>query len=98
MKNPLVAKLLFDIADLLEMQDVQFKPNAYRAAARAIEGMSKDIEHEWKEGRLYDIPGVGRGIGEKIEEFLATGKSTYLEEMKKKMPMDVEALMDIEGL
>ncbi len=97
MKNPLVAKLLYDIADLLELQNVQFKPNAYRAAARTIEGMSKDIESEWKEGRLYDIPGVGKGIGEKIEEFLSTEKSSYLEELKKKLPMD-PALMNIEGM
>ncbi len=98
MKNPLVSELLFKIADLLEMQDVQFKPNAYRAAARAVEGMSKDIETEWKEGRLYEIPGIGRGIGEKIEELLATGCSSYYDEMKKKMPMDVDTLMNIEGL
>ncbi|MBI4162048.1 MAG: DNA polymerase/3'-5' exonuclease PolX [Candidatus Aenigmarchaeota archaeon] len=97
MKNSLIAKLLYDIADLLELQNVQFKPNAYRAAARTIEGMSKDIESEWKEGRLYDVPGVGKGIGEKIEEFLATEKSSYLEELKKKLPMDPE-LMNIEGM
>src|SRR3989338_4345429 len=98
MKNPLVAELLFKIADLLEMQEKKFEHIAYRNAARTIEGMSKDIENEWKEGRLYEIPGVGRGIGEKIEEFLVKGRSDYYDELKKKMPMDVDALLNIEGL
>ena len=98
MKNPLVAELLFKIADLLEMQEKKFEPIAYRNAARTIEGMSKDIEKEWKEGRLYEIPGIGKGIGEKIEEFLVKGRSDYYDELKKKMPMDVDALLNIEGL
>ena len=83
MKNQLVAQLLYDIADLLELKEERFKFIAYRNAARTIEGMSKDIEKEWKEGRLYEIPGIGRGIGEKIEEFLITGRSESYEKLKE---------------
>lgn len=36
MKNLLVAKILNEIADILEMRDVEFKPRAYRKAARTV--------------------------------------------------------------
>jgi DNA polymerase (family 10) len=48
MKNILVAKILYEIADILEMQDVEFKPRAYRKAARTIESLSKPIEEVYE--------------------------------------------------
>ena len=98
MKNIEVAKLLFDIAELLEMQGVAFKPRAYQNAARTIESLSDDIEDIAKQGKLMDIPGVGRAISEKIEEYLKTGKLAYLNDLKKEMPMDVEQLSKVQGL
>ena len=47
MRNAEVAKILYEIADLLELQDIQFKPRAYRKAAQVIESMSKDISVIW---------------------------------------------------
>ncbi len=99
MKNREVAQLLYEIADLLELKDENvFKIRAYRRAAQAIETLSKPIEDIAKEEKLGDVTGVGASIAEKIVEFLETGKIKYCEEMKKKMPMDFEALMSIEGM
>ena len=99
MDNIRVAKLLFDIADLLEMKEEDFfKPRAYRRAAMNIESMNEDIQDVWKEGKLLEIPGVGKGIAEKIEEYLKTGKCKGYEELKKKIPIKVDELMNIEGL
>ncbi|MFB6137133.1 MAG: hypothetical protein ABEJ42_02175 [Halobacteriaceae archaeon] len=44
MRNEDVARLLFEIADLLEMRDVQYKPRAYRTAARNVQSLSEPIE------------------------------------------------------
>ena len=44
MKNKEVASVLYEIADLLEIQGVEFKPRAYRKAAQNIEGLGTDIE------------------------------------------------------
>ena len=44
MKNREVAKLLNDIAEILEIQTVEFKPRAYRRAAQGIETFPNDIE------------------------------------------------------
>ncbi|MBW3013161.1 DNA polymerase/3'-5' exonuclease PolX [Candidatus Woesearchaeota archaeon] len=98
MRNADVAKILYEIADLLEVQDIQFKPRAYRKAAQSIESMSEDIVSVWKKGKLDDIPGVGKSIAEKIDEFLKTGKLKYLNELKKKLPIDIEEITAVEGV
>lgn len=98
MKNKEMAKLLYDIAEFLEMDDVPFKPMAYKRAAMTIEAMPQAIEELHKEGKLEEISGVGKGIAKKIAEFLETGHSSYYEKLKKKMPVDVEALGSIQGM
>lgn len=97
-KNQEVAELLYSVADLLELQEVEFKPVAYRRAAQAIEGLNEDIAAVWREDRLMDIAGVGRHISGKIDEFLRTGKLKYLSDLKKKIKINVSELMSIEGL
>jgi len=98
MKNLLVAKILNEIADILEMQDVEFKPRAYRKAARTVESLSKSIEEVYEENNLKELSGVGESIAEKIAEIIETGTSQYLEKLKKQMPADIEALTSIEGM
>ena len=44
MKNQLVAQILNEVADMLDMQGVEFKPRAYRRAARTIESLAQPIE------------------------------------------------------
>jgi DNA polymerase (family 10) len=65
-KNLEVARMLYEIADILEAQDVEFKPRAYRRAARSIEELSEDIVDIWKREELEEIPGVGKNIAAKI--------------------------------
>jgi DNA polymerase (family 10) len=98
MKNMLVAKILYEVADILEMQNVEFKPRAYRKAARTVESLSKPIEEVYDEKELKKLSGVGESIAEKISEIIETGKSQYLEILKKQMPADIEALTSIEGM
>ena len=88
MKNQEIAKLLFDIAEMLELQNVQFKPRAYQRAARTIESLSEDIEEVWKRGEILELPGIGESLAEKIVEYITTGKIKYYDELKKKMPME----------
>nr|MDO8097602.1 DNA polymerase/3'-5' exonuclease PolX [Candidatus Njordarchaeota archaeon] len=101
MKNFEIVKVLNEIAVLLEMDNVQFKPRAYEKAARSIEALEEDVEDIYKKGgleALMEIPGVGKSIAEKMEELVKTGKLEYYEELKKKVPVDLEGLSRIEGL
>ena len=98
MKNIEVAELLNEIADYLEFANEPFKVRAYRKAALVVEGLSEDVEQVWKENKLMELPGIGEGIAKKIDDFLRNGKSKYLEELKKKTPVDMEQLGKIEGI
>ena len=69
MKNTLVAELLRNIAQLLEIKgEIIFKIRAYEKAALVIENLEGDIEEIWKKGKLDDIPGVGEALTKKISE------------------------------
>ncbi len=98
MKNLDLAKILYNIADILELKEVPFKPQAYRRAALAIEGLTDDIAEVAKQDKLREIPGVGESIAEKIEEFLKTGKVRAYEKLKKDIKIDFEQLSAIPGL
>lgn len=98
MKNSEISKILYEIAEMLEMQGVQFKPKAYEKAARTIESLSEDIEDVYKRGELQELPGVGEGIAQKIEELIKTGKLKYYEQLKKEMPVNVGELIHVPGL
>ena len=84
MKNLEIAQILNNIANILELEEVQFKPRAYRNAARAIESLSEDIKDIYNRGELENIPGVGKHIAEKIKEIIETGKLKYYQKLKKK--------------
>jgi len=98
MKNLEIAKILYNIADILELQEVQWKPQAYRKAAQAIESLSEDIKEVYEKGELEEIPGIGKHIAEKIIEIIKTGKLKYYQKLKKVVKVDIEELKGIPSL
>lgn len=89
------------MALFLEMERVQFKPRAFEKAALAIEALDKPVEELWRKGgvkALREIPSVGEGISERIDELLRTGRCRELETMRRKTPVNVLELASIEGL
>ena len=101
MANKELAKIFYEISDYLKMDNIPFKPAAYRRAALTIDGLEEDIEAIYKKkglNGLKDIPGIGESIALKIEEFLKTGKIKYYEKFKKRMPLNLEELTSVEGL
>ena len=95
MDNQEVAAFFYEIADLLELQGVAFKPVAYRKAAGSIEQLDEPIEKIAAEGRLEDIPGVGESVAKKIKEILKTGKLAYLEKLRTEVPESLKELVSI---
>ncbi len=101
MKNQEVARIFYEIADYLEMEEVAFKPYAYQKAAIALESLEEDVGEIYKRGgtkELEKIPGVGKSIAEKIEEYLKTGKIKYYQQFKKKLPLNLEEIIAVEGM
>jgi len=101
MKNQELAKIFYEIADYLEMEEVAFKPYTYQKAAVTLETLEQDVEKIYQKGgiiALEEIPGVGKSMAEKIEEYLKTGKIKYYEEFKKKLPLNLEEITSVEGM
>ncbi len=96
--NADVAKLFYEIADILEMQGVDFKPVAYRKAAQSIEFLQKPLAEYYEQDKLREIPGVGEHLADKITELLETGKLRYYDKLKKQLPSGIIALMSIPGV
>ncbi len=101
MKNKEIAKIFSEIAEFLEMEGVQFKPYAYQKAAITLETLKDDVEDLYSKGGLKGlkgIPGVGESIALKIEEYLKTGKIQYYEDFKKKLPIELDEIISVEGV
>ncbi len=101
LRNQEIARILYNIAELLDMQGVRFKPRAYEKAARTVESLPDEAAEVYRRGgiaALEELPGVGEKIAAKIEELLKTGKLGYYEDLKKVFPLDIEGLMGVQGM
>jgi len=99
MNNHEVAGVLADIARLLELEgEDTYRIRAYRKAAQSMETLPGDVNEYYREGRLGDIPGVGKSIGELISELLGTGSSRFYEALKKEVPPELFEVMEVPGI
>lgn len=99
MRNAEVAGVLYDISELLEIKGENiFKVRAYAKAARAVEGMTEDIEEVAARGKLTEIPGIGESIAEKIKEYLKTGRIEQYKELLMQVPVELHELLKIPGV
>ena len=94
-----------DLGFLTEMMEedpnVQFRARAYYRAADRIASLQEnvtDIYGRYGVNGLLEIPSVGKAIASKIEEYLKRGKIQHLEELKAKVPIDIDELYGIEGI
>lgn len=94
-----------DLGFLTEMTEedpnVQFRARAYYRAADTIASLSEnvtDIYDKYGVNGLLEIPSVGKAIASKIEEYLKTGKMQHLEELKAKVPINIDEMYGIEGM
>ena len=86
MLNEKIAQILKEIAELLEIKGVAYKPSAYRKAALALEQLKTDVAEIYgKEGikGIEKISGVGKSIAQKIEEYVKKGKIKYYKELEE---------------
>ncbi len=104
MENKLIADILNEIADMLEVDEtgtLRFEVRAYRNAALTVSTLQEPIEEVYGKGglaALMELPGIGKGIAGGIEEFIKSGKMRKYEKLKRKYPIDFHALMALEGM
>ncbi len=99
MKNKEIAKLLYQISELLSLtEENPFRVRAYEKAAQSIESIPTPIEEIAKRDELEEVPGIGKSVAEKIKEYFETGRIKYLEDLKKKFPDGLLEIMEVPGM
>jgi DNA polymerase (family X) len=100
MDNKAIAGILYETADLLEIdgQD-SFRIRSYRTAAQAIEALPQQVTDLIGEPKkLLEVPGIGKGMLQNMQEILREGRlATHAELLKKYRPSMLE-LLKIQGL
>lgn len=101
MNNAQIAAKFELLADLLEFQGANsFRVRAYRNAARTIEGLSQQISDilDDESQKLTDLDGIGKDLAEKCQVLVEKGELPQLDELQKKIPQSVLAMLRIPGL
>jgi len=94
--NIKIARIFREIADLLSIKgENPFRIRAYEKAADILEHLSGNIEELYREGKLKQIPGIGKGILEKIETIIKTGTLPLYEQLKSNFPPGLIEIISI---
>jgi len=100
MENKAIANLLYETADLLEIDGADsFRIRSYRNAAQAIENHSQRIADLIAEPeKVLEISGIGKGMLTNLQEILKTGKLAVQTELLQKYHPSMLELLKIQGL
>jgi len=91
-----IARALREIGALLELEgENPFKVRAYENGARALEALQEALDPMVAEGRLEEIPGVGKALAEKIAELHSTGHLPLLDRLRAAHPPSVLELLEL---
>jgi DNA polymerase (family 10) len=71
---------------------------AYRRVAESIRDLPRDLHAIAAEGRLQDIPDVGKVIAEKLTELLDTGRLEFYERLKEEIPSGLVDVLRVNGV
>ena len=98
--NDEIVRLFNDMAAMLEIKgDSVFKIRAYQRAANTIEQLSWSLASAAAAGDdLRKIPGVGKAISEKVQEYVATGHVAAYDRLAEELPPNVLDLLEVPGM
>jgi DNA polymerase (family X) len=96
--NPVVARILREVADLLEIKgDNPFKIRAYRNAADIVANHPHEVA-ALDAAALREIPGIGKDLAARIRELVDTGELEYHRELVAQFPPSVLELLGLQGI
>lgn len=101
MENAEIAKVFYEIADLLEIKGGDtFRIRSYRNAGLVVEGLSESLKGLYEKGEehLEGIPGIGVSTRAKIIELLTTGKCKYHQELQNELPRGMLEIIRVGGV
>lgn len=98
-KNQTLATIFRNMADTLAARQANpHRVRAYWKAAELLAQLVEDVEELAGQGRLQELPGIGKELAAKIREYLETGTIRAYEELKHPLPLDVTEWTSLPGL
>jgi DNA polymerase (family X) len=99
MRNAEIAAALRELGILYELDGAdRFRVQAYREAARTVAESPVSIEQLAEDGRLTELPAIGKTLAEKIETLIETGSIPSADKLKTKFPATLVEVTRVPGL
>ncbi len=97
--NEQLAEIFQRMADLLQnRRENPYRIRAYRRAADSLVALEENLRAVAARGGLEAIPGIGRDLAGKIQEFLRDGTVQSYEALKRPLPAEVAEWTTLPGL
>ena len=94
-----IIEVLERIGTMLEIKgENPFKIRAYFSGARTLQTMEEDLGEVIGEGRLGEIPGIGKALTEKVETLYTTGELEFYDKLVASVPSGLMDLLEVPGL
>src|ERR1700688_870843 len=100
MENREVARILRETAQLLEIDGAMIgRYRSYERVAELLGGLPESIEElALDRAKLMELPGIGDGMADHIQEILKTGEYSLRIKLLKKYPETILHLLDLQSL
>ncbi len=98
MDNQAIARVLAEIADLLEIKgENAFKIRAYRTAAETVGTSAAPLE-TLSAADLQKLPGIGKDLAAKIREIAEKGDARFHQDLVAEFPPTILDLLHLQGV
>jgi DNA polymerase (family 10) len=96
--NSEIAAAFDELGDLYELDGaVSYRVIAYRTAAKAVREASVSVMALTREGRVTELPGIGKTLEEKLHALDETGDIPAAQKLRAKFPPGLIAVMHLPG-
>jgi DNA polymerase (family 10) len=96
--NAQIAAAFEELADLYELDGaVQYRVIAYRNAARTVRDSSVSVMQLARDGKVTELPNIGKTLEEKLVALDETGDIPTLVKLRAKIPVGLISVMRLPG-
>ena len=96
--NAEIAAALDELGDLYELDGaVVYRVVAYRQAAQSVRDSPRSVEQLVRDGRVTEIPGIGKTLETKLQTLIETGDTTQAQKLRAQFPSGLIAMMHLRG-
>lgn len=94
--NKEVVQILKEVLAGMEVKGFSFfRIRAYQNAIAVLDNLTSSIYDIWQNGKLDDIPGIGEGLSQHLNELFTKGTAKEFERAKKDLPDGMFALLGL---